>query len=254
MSTVMLSAAVADVSAMSMSTVLARAPRPARAAASAPAMALPDGSEPAYENPLLSLVGRLLPSGDERASADSEQALPAALAGINWNAPKRPERNLARNARRLEQALAQEEWFVTGQVRPAYFSDDPPFVFKDPDVTLMGVRAYALGVHRLFDQATSRAEIARVAVRQPSTIELAWRLSGGVTLGPFALSLKPYVVYTDLVVDERGLIVYQEDRFSIPPWDILLSALLPALRPLLSAAAPPIEELRAQLASEGRAG
>lgn len=205
--------------------------------------------EPKYENPILSLVGRLLPANDERAASigSEERPLPAALAAIKWDAPKVPERNLERNARRLEKALTSAEWFVTGQVQPALFSED--FVFKDPDVTLSGVRAYAAGVNRLFDQRSSRAEIARVTVCKPSTVEVVWRLSGGVTIGPLALNLKPYVVYTDLVVDARGLIVYQEDRFSIPSWDILLSALLPVLRPLLAPEAPPIGELRAQLAT-----
>ena len=36
--------------------------------------------------------------------------------------------------------------------------------------------------------------------------------------------------YTDFTIDEStGLITFQEDRFDIPGWDILLSALFPFL-------------------------
>jgi hypothetical protein len=85
---------------------------------------------------------------------------------------------------------------------------------------------------------------------------VTWRLSGAVNLGP-GLKIKPYVVYTDLRVDpEDGLIVFQEDRISIPGKDILISALFPFLVSdkggkggLLSLApppAPPVEVLRAE--------
>ncbi|KAJ1619994.1 hypothetical protein T492DRAFT_1081269 [Pavlovales sp. CCMP2436] len=205
--------------------------------------------DPAYENPLLALVGRLLPAGSGGSGRDKGEALSPALAAIDWDASKAPERDLRKNAARLEAALARAEWFVTGKIEPRFFSD--AFVFKDPDVTLTGVQAYASGVSRLFDQRSARAEIARVRVRDAdSAIEVAWRLSGGVTIGPLELDLKPYLVLTDLVVDQSGLVVYQEDTFSIPGWDILLSALFPALRPLLAPEAPPIAELRARLAAE----
>ena len=48
------------------------------------------------------------------------------------------------------------------------------------------------------------------------------RLSGNVNIA-FGLSIKPYIVYTDFVLDsESSLIMSQEDCFSIPSWDILL--------------------------------
>ena len=78
------------------------------------------------------------------------------------------------------------------------------------------------------------------------SIIVVWRLSGGVSLGPAGLKIKPYVVTTTLRTDlaDGGLVVFQQDEFSIPGWDILLSALLPPLRPLLAPEAPPVEELR----------
>jgi hypothetical protein len=203
-----------------------------------------------YVNPLLALVGRLLPTdddgGDGARARSAAEATPAALAGIDWAAPKAIERNRARAAARLEAALCEREWFVTGRVRPELFSD--AFVFKDPDVSLSGARAYALGVHRLFDQACSRAELVGVRVRadppRGTVLDVSWRLAGGVTLGPLRVGLKAYVVETALRLDADGLLVAQEDVFSIPSYDILLSALLPVLRPLLAPEAPPAEQLR----------
>ena len=103
---------------------------------------------------------------------------------------------------------------------------------------------YARGVYKIFDQETSRAEIISTVVNTtvPNTITCTWRLSGKVSIGP-GLTIKPYIVYTDFTVNaETGLLIFQEDRFSIPGWDIFLSALFPFLiGKLTSDAAPPVE-------------
>jgi hypothetical protein len=98
-------------------------------------------------------------------------------------------------------------------------------------------------VNKLFDQETSRAEIISVEVNKtiPDVITVTWRLSGKVNIGP-GLKIKPYICYTDLRVNNVGLVVFQEDKFDIPGWDILLSALFPFLIGKLTApAAPPVE-------------
>ena len=151
------------------------------------------------------------------------------LANIDFNAPKSPKLSLQDLASVLDYELYNKEWFVTGRVNPIYF--DEKFTFQDPDVKLTGIEEYARGVLKLFDQSTSRAEIISTVVNTtvPNTITVTWRLSGGVSIGP-GLTIKPYICYTDFTVDEEsGLIVFQEDRFSIPGWDILLSALFPFL-------------------------
>ena len=151
------------------------------------------------------------------------------LAGIDFNAPKSSKLSLQDLASVLDYELYNKEWFVTGRVNPIYFDDK--FTFQDPDVKLTGIEEYARGVLKLFDQSTSRAEIISTVVNTtvPNTITVTWRLSGGVSIGP-GLTIKPYICYTDFTVDEEsGLIVFQEDRFSIPGWDILLSALFPFL-------------------------
>lgn len=134
------------------------------------------------------------------------------------------------------------------------FADD--FQFKDPDVQLNGIQNYANGVRRLFDQETSRAEIIECTFQPNSAdadgstviITVEWRLSGNVNIGPWqGLYIKPYICYSDMHYRESdGLIVYQEDRFDIPGWDILLSALFPGLGPpFVAAPALPVDVILA---------
>jgi hypothetical protein len=160
------------------------------------------------------------------------------LAEINFSTPKLNRKlSLELLAAVLDAELYASEWFVTGKVNPIYFADS--FRFQDPDVKLDGIEAYAKGVNKLFDQATSRAEIISTAVNPavPNTLTCTWRLSGKVNIGP-GLNIKPYIVFTDFTVDpDSGLVVFQEDRFDLPQWDILLSALFPFL--IGKATAPP---------------
>jgi len=160
---------------------------------------------------------------------------------IDFNAPKISKVSLDTLAQMLDAELYNKEWFVTGNVNPIYFADE--FEFQDPDVKLTGIEDYARGVYKLFNQETSRAEIISTvpSTTKPNTITVTWRLSGSVDVGP-GLTIKPYICYTDLIVDEEsGLILFQEDRFDIPGWDILLSAAFPFLIGKVTAPeAPPV--------------
>ena len=178
---------------------------------------------------------------------------------IDFNAPKSSKLSLQDLAEVLDYELYNKEWFVTGNVNPIYFNDK--FQFQDPDVKLTGIEEYARGVYKLFDQSSSRAEIISTVVNStiPNTITVTWRLSGGVSIGP-GLTIKPYIVYTDFTIDEdSGLIVFQEDRFSTPGWDILLSAVFPFLiGKVTSEPAPPVEprvvEMPKSVAREKKGG
>lgn len=182
--------------------------------------------------------------------------------GIDFTVPKLDTTNISLEtlAQMLDAELYEKEWFVTGKVNPIYFADE--FEFQDPDVKLTGIEEYARGVNKLFDQETSRAEIISTLVSdtKPNTIRVTWRLSGKVNIGPKGLTIKPYICYTDFTVDMKndnddnedneeggskssGLIVFQEDEFDIPQWDILLSALFPFLiGKITSKPAPPVPE------------
>jgi SnoaL-like domain len=159
------------------------------------------------------------------------------MAEIDWNVAKVPITDLSLLAQVLDAELYASEWFVTGRVCPQYFADD--FAFQDPDVAIRGIQTYARGVAQIF--AKSRAEILHTTVTAPDTITCRWRLSGRVNIGPTGLTIKPYWIDTDFTV-RQGLIVFQQDRFAIPQWDILLSALFPFLTEwgLTSPPAPPV--------------
>lgn len=165
------------------------------------------------------------------------------LASIDFDTPKFQKVNLETLAQILDAELYTKEWFVNGNVNPIYFANE--FEFQDPDVKLSGIENYARGVYKLFDD-TSRAEIISTVVNSDlgdNVITCTWRLSGKVKIGPGdGLTIKPYIVYTDFTVEDKtGLIVKQEDRFDIPGWDILLSALFPFLIGVVTKeAAPPV--------------
>jgi len=178
---------------------------------------------------------------------DSMQTAEDPLATIDFDATKISQVPLEPLAAALDCELIEKEWFVTGKVNPIYFSED--FEFQDPDVQLKGIEDYARGVRRLFDQETSRAQIISTVVNTTTStaekpiITCTWRLSGKVNIA-FGLPIKPYIVYTDFVVDPAtSLIVFQEDKFDIPPWDILLSALFPFLiGKVTSPPTPPVDK------------
>lgn len=182
-----------------------------------------------YRNAATKILSNFITKKDDLDGAgdiDTEVEIDP-LGQIDFDAPKiSPSTSVDDLAKALDYELIESEWFVTGKVNPSYFS--PDFQFQDPDVQLKGIESYARGVYKLFDQSTSRAEIISTVVNTTTTsdtpiiITCTWRLSGNVNI-LFGLPIKPYIVYTDFQVDpSTSLIVFQEDRFDLPPWDILL--------------------------------
>ena len=199
-----------------------------------------DDSSYEFSNPITKALEAFLPSSPTSSSSSSNSNSPIGKQS------KRAKTSLASLALDLGKALKNAEWFVTGNVDNRFFSDD--FRFQDPDVKVTGIQEYARGVRKLFDQTCTRGEIVSVRVNDtlPNTITVTWRLEGKVNIGG-GIKIKAFVVYTNLLVDERGLVVFQEDKFSLPSYDILLSAFLPFLYTdmgLLAPAAPPVALLR----------
>jgi len=196
-----------------------------------------------YRNVPTQLLSNFLPKDKDDGNIANGADTSDPLAEIDFNAPKIQKKSLEELAAILDYELYEKEWFVTGIVNPIYFADD--FEFQDPDVKIDGIEEYAKGVNKLFDQVSSRADIISTVVNTtiPDTITVTWRLSGKVNIGP-GLSIKPYIVYTDFVVDPSGLIISQEDRFGLPGWDILLSAFFPFLIGKVTAAPAPEVEPR----------
>lgn len=200
----------------------------------------PDISEE-YRDPLTKFFGGFITKGESNDK----------LSAIDWQQPKRKKVSLQSLAKSLELELTKKEWFVNGNIDPSYFSDD--FSFQDPDVKIKGIEQYARGVNKIFSQKNSRAEI--IAVRKNAemadTLTVTWRLSGSVNLGP-GIQIKPFVVLTDLKVSpDDGLIIFQEDRFTLPGPDIVLSAFFPFLiDKFLLPPAPPANVLKAEFLAE----
>ncbi|GBF88967.1 hypothetical protein Rsub_01466 [Raphidocelis subcapitata] len=215
-----------------------------RAGAPAPAdTAAPAAEEEryAYSDPVNKALGNFLPT----AGAAADQ-----LGNIDWGAPKAAGLPLQELARRFTEEFLKREWFVTGDVPPELFSDS--FVFKDDSVATSGIRSYALGVRKLFDRSTARAELVAVEPDAAArALVVTWRLEGRVNL-PFKPEIPPYVVITTLTTDDLGLICGQLDEFTVPGWRLLAGALLGAWAG--PPPAPPAAELRAAAAVEGRPG
>ena len=194
-----------------------------------------------YRDPLTKMLGSFI----------NKENLDDNISSIDWGISKRKKTSLQSLAKILEAELTKKEWFVNGNVDPSFFSDD--FTFQDPDVKIKGIEEYARGVNKIFSQKNSRAEI--VAVRENkdalNMLTVTWRLSGSVNLG-FGVAIKPFVVFTDFIVSPTdGLIVFQEDRFSLPGSDIVLSAFFPFLiRKYLLPPAQPIGILRSEFLRE----
>lgn len=202
------------------------------------------GGDLDYKNLPTKILSNFMSKSEEGADEAMAEATPNPIDAIDFDAPKFSTKvDLPTLAAILDYELTEKEWFVTGKVNPIYFSDD--FEFQDPDVQLSGIEDYARGVYKLFDQDCSRAEIISCKVNPDlgqNIITVTWRLSGRVSIGP-GLAIKPYICFSDFTVDEEsGLVVRQEDRFDIPQWDILLSALFPFLiGKVTKEPAPPVE-------------
>ena len=188
-----------------------------------------------FNNPLVEAVSGFL-SGPAATVNDD-------LSTTNKKIGTRRKSSMKKLASDLFKALNKDGWFVTGNVDYSFFSDN--FNFKDPDVNVDGIEQYAVGVASLFGP-TAKAEIIDcIAIDNDTLIQVRWRCSGGVCIGPFTFNIKPYIIITDLEVDQStGLIESQLDKFTIPGYDIVLSALFPFTRSFLSPEAKSIEILR----------
>jgi hypothetical protein len=82
----------------------------------------------------------------------------AELSYIDWDMPKakyksqRMEEILSQLSQDLNVKLDRLSWFVTGEVDPSLFSEK--FKFVDDSVSTEGIKNYARGVRKLFDQAS----------------------------------------------------------------------------------------------------
>eukprot|EP00439_Symbiodinium_sp_Y106_P085190 s562_g27.t2 len=164
-------------------------------------------------------------------------ATPAApaLDDIRWDEPKRKKTPLPQLAEEFTRAFQRTQWGVNGRVEPRYFADS--FVFRDPDVTTNGIREYAKGTGTVLSGC--KADAVDVRIIEPDKFAIRWRIEGTANVPFPGLKIKPYIVTSTFTVNENGLVDSETDSFSIPTWDILLSALTPGL-PFLAPPEPPV--------------
>merc|ERR1711879_320602 len=108
------------------------------------------------------------------------------------------------------------------------FADDCRF--KDPTNDVVGLKRYIKALGALFDREKSKVQLLSIDVTSPSTIEATYE-AGGVLKFAWHPCVAPYegrVVYT---VDSNGLVVKQEQEWSISAAE--------ALRETFSACASP---------------
>jgi hypothetical protein len=96
-----------------------------------------------YSDGVNQFLGNFLPSN--KAARDELD--------VDFAAPKLTGLSIDELAALVEKGLSRTQWFVTGQVDAQLFSDT--FAFKDESVATTGIKAYATGVRKLFDQVST---------------------------------------------------------------------------------------------------
>jgi hypothetical protein len=93
-----------------------------------------------YSDGVNQFLGNFLPSN--KAARESLD--------VDFSAAKLTGISIQELAKLAEQGLSKTQWFVTGKVDARLFADN--FAFKDESVATTGIKAYATGVRKLFDQ------------------------------------------------------------------------------------------------------
>ncbi|CAK9024713.1 Protein-lysine methyltransferase C42C1.13 [Durusdinium trenchii] len=160
----------------------------------------------------------------------------ASAGEIPWGEPKRAKTSLALLADEFTRAFQRTQWGVNGRVEPKFFDDN--FVFRDPDVTTNGIQAYSKGTGAVLSNC--QADAIDVQLFEPDRFAIRWRIAGTANVPFPGLRIKPYIVTSTFTVNSQGLVDSETDSFSIPTWDLLLSAVAPWL-PGLAPPEPPVQ-------------
>mmetsp|Transcript_2686 Transcript_2686/g.7468 ORF Transcript_2686/g.7468 Transcript_2686/m.7468 type:complete len:546 (-) Transcript_2686:284-1921(-) len=159
---------------------------------------------------------------------------------------------LVKFAELLKAELQQKEWLVQGgtALDASFYHSEFEHYHKDnlhDDIPFMkpstSLEQYAHRTQHMFDPAVTRAQVIATEINPQRSsskhndddnttephITCTWRLSGKANI-LWGMDLKPVLVQTDFFIHEpTGLIRKQVDTFSVPHWDVFLSAMFPAL-------------------------
>jgi hypothetical protein len=106
-----------------------------------------------YSDGVNQFLGNFLPSNKAAREELNVDFSAAKLTGIS----------IQELAKLVEQGLSKTQWFVTGEVDVRLFADN--FAFKDESVATTGIKAYATGVRKLFDQVGGHVPCQGIANR-----------------------------------------------------------------------------------------
>jgi hypothetical protein len=130
-----------------------------------------------------------------------------------------------------EGATDRGGYFVSGDLSPEIFADD--CVFTDPTNSVASLSRYVTALGILFEPTLSSVELLGPPQLDERARTISARVrSSGVLKLPWAPVIRPYE--TDIVwtVSEQGLVMAQEQTWSISAADALLQTFTPDLRAL----------------------
>lgn len=188
-----------------------------------------------------SAVLRLLSFSVASSQAKEAQSLQLAPLGkaaqsiyLRGSASERRERRLgqgkkldldaAQIAAILKDDIAIREYFITGNLTEAIFAEECRF--SDPTNTVTGLNRYLNALDILFDPNESSVRLIDISVLDSNHIQAKWILGGLLKL-PWKPLIKPYEGTCVYTLDEDGLIVAQDQTWSISAGEALKETFTP---------------------------
>jgi len=131
----------------------------------------------------------------------------------------------------LARDLSEGMYFVTGNLTKEIFADDCSFV--DPTNAVTGLSKYVTALGLLFDPAWSKVILKDIRVTGPNRIEADWRMGGWLRTEyfPWQPRVDPFEGHTIYTLNEEGLIIKQEQTWSISGFKALQQTFTPVPGP-----------------------
>ena len=139
--------------------------------------------------------------------------------------------------------ISDHQYYVTGKLSRAIYSDSCIFDSPDPDMPVRSLRRFSDALHGLFDPALSTVELLSIHAESDDQLIARWRLEGALKL-PWRPRIKPFTGCTRYEIGEGGLIAYHTEAWSVSAFDAFISTILPAAGP---PPAPAAAQLRAAI-------
>lgn len=126
------------------------------------------------------------------------------------------------------------QYYVTGRLTQAVYSDSCFFDGPDPDMPVRSLQRYSDALKGLFDPKLSSIELLSLEPRGERRFVAHWRLRGALKL-PWRPRIPEYTGATLYELDEEGLICCHVEAWSLSAFEAFVSTLLTPLRESLPA-------------------